>query len=187
MVMAVFLSQGTKAFNQYKKILRKNLNQPERMCKLRQLGLRNKALYEDETALYQALCRIVADIKQEVKVHGQSYYSYSGMLAFSEYLQSFLENFSQEGDRVVHRMQHASKAMVNAIQMLCLPRKKLNDTVKRKLLVNNDVIARFGSKEQQDMHRKNLKVSQERHESFFAELVDHFDQQLKLVPEYEQT
>jgi len=186
--MTIFMSQGVKAVNKYKKILRKNLSQPERMCKLKQLNLRNnKALYENEVQLYQALCRIVEDIRQEVKVRGQGYYSYSGLLAFSKYLQAFLKEYSQEGGRIVHRMQHASKAMVSAIQMLALPKKKLTETVKRKLLVFNDVIARFGSKEQQEMHQKNLKISQKKHESFFAELADHFGQQLELVPEYEQT
>ncbi|WP_053097947.1 hypothetical protein [Candidatus Coxiella mudrowiae] len=85
-----------------------------------------------------------------------SYYSYSEVGHFLQHLREFLENYEIENNHVIHRSQKASRALVQAIQLLTLPHNQLTEEIKEKLAHCNKVIATFGSEEQRKLQKITL-------------------------------
>src|SRR3990167_11150167 len=139
--MSIFSETMKKAISIYRQMLRKHLPQAERITKLYQLNLRNPQLYENEIALFHTGRAIIADIEKHMVNATGGYYSYSGVKNFAHYLKNFLSNYDIEGQHVIHRSQKASRALLEAIQLLTLPREKLTPEISEKLSECNRIIA----------------------------------------------
>src|SRR3989344_7257043 len=119
--MSIFSQTMKKSISIYRVMLRKHLSQVERVNKLQQLNLKNSQLYENDIALYHTGYAIVNDIEKNLDPLAHGYYAYSGVASFAGYLKTFLQNYTIEGTQVIHCSQKASRALVQAIQLLTLP------------------------------------------------------------------
>ncbi len=176
--MSIFSETMKKGISIYRSMLRKYLPQAERVNKLQQLNLKNPQLYENEIALFHTGYTIVNDIEKNLADATNGYYSYSGVSSFAHYLKSFLTNYEIEGQHVIHRSQKASRALVQAIQLLSLPPNKLTEEIADKLSQCNSVIASYGSKEQCELHHNTLQNTirrqQEQNTAFYRSVLHNF-------------
>lgn len=181
--MSTFSEAMKKTINIYRSMLRKYLPQAERVNKLHELNLKNPQLYENEIALYHTGYAIISDINKNLNKSRSGYYSYSGVGTFGEHLKKFLEDYEVNGNGVIHRSQKASRALIQAIQLLTLPREKLTPDVSSQLAKCNEVIAKYGSEEQQELHKTTLRNTirkyQERNTSFYRSVLNNFQQQMQ--------
>lgn len=176
--MSIFSETMKTAISIYRGMLRKHLPQDIRLSKLNALNLKNPELYENEVALYHTGHSIVLDIERSVDRSVGGYYSYSGVKHFADHLKTFLNHYELDGDCVVHRSQRASRALLQAIQLLTLPREKLTPEVANELTQCNEVIAQYGSEEQKELHKstlqKTIRHQQEQNTSFYRSVLTHF-------------
>ncbi|HLD16889.1 MAG TPA: hypothetical protein VJB02_04150 [Coxiellaceae bacterium] len=173
--MSMFSDTVLKAIGDYRQLLRRHLpDTSERKEKLEILGLNQGISSADEALLYQIAHRIVKDIEENLDNHSRGYYAYSGVRKFAEYLRSFLEDYAVQGEGVVHCMQQASRALLQAIQLLTLPGDKLSNVVADQLTECGEIIANYGSSEQQESYRTALQQHQRENENFYGSLLRHF-------------
>ncbi len=181
--MSVFAETMKKSISIYRQMLRKHLPQAERVTKLHQLNLKNPQLYENDVALFHTGYALVNDIEKNLIGATHGYYSYSGVHNFAHYLKGFLNSYEIEDGSVIHRSQKASRALVEAIQMLTLPREKLGDEIAEKLAECNDIIANFGSGEQRELHKitlqNTIRKQQEQHTSFYRSILQNYQKKLQ--------
>ena len=181
--MSIFSETMKKTINIYRSMLRKYLPQAERVNKLNELNLKNPQLYENEVALFRTGWAIINDIERHLDKSTYGYYSYSGVGSFASYLKNFLENYELDGNRVIHRSQKASNALIEAIQLLGLPKEKLTTEIADKLSKCNKVLATCGSEEQQELHKNTLRNAirkqHEQNSSFYRSILSNFQQQLQ--------
>jgi len=180
--MSVFSETMKKAINIYRGMLRKYLPQAERITKLHELNLKNPQLYENEIALFHTGHTIISDIKKNLNQSANGYYSYSGVSSFGEHLKAFLKNYEIEGSSVVHRSQKASRAIIQSIQLLTLPKDKLTSEIASRLSRCNEIIVKYGSEEQQDLHKSTLqntiRKQQQGNTSFYRAVLSNFQQKM---------
>lgn len=169
--MSIFSETMVQAISEYRALLRRNLNQVERMIKLQQLGLRDSDLYENELSLYQTGLAIVADIKKNMVSESPSYYAYSGVQQFCEHLCEYLSQYSIENDQIVHRTQKASRAVMNAVQWMSLPRERLDETMVKKFFECNKVVVLNGSKEQCELLLQTFSRQQMQNPGFYTRII----------------
>lgn len=183
--MSIFSETMKKTISIYRQMLRKYLPQAERVNKLQQLNLKNPQLYENDIALYHTGQAIVHDIEKNLDQSSYGYYAYSGVGSFATHLKTFLESYVIEGNHVIHCSQKASRALVQAIQLLASPREKLTEETAEKLAKCNAVIARFGSEEQRELHKSTLQNTIRRHQeqntAFYRAVLNNFHQRIQEV------
>lgn len=176
---SIFAQTIAKAISEYRALLRRYLPQADRMIRLARLNLKDSKIYESEVLLYQTAESIIKDIHENVYLPQQGYYSYSGIVMFAEYLKEYLDKYEIENNKVIHRAQKASRALVQSIQLLTLPANRLSDEIAHQLHQTNAIIAEFGSPEQQELHLNNLQQYRSVAEKFFNSIIDHFKQCLQ--------
>src|SRR5579864_7513528 len=173
--MSIFAETMTKAIGDYRFLLRRHLSQSERMAKLHEFKLRDSDTYETDLALYQTAKTIVVDIEENMKTPNQSYYSYSGIQQFCDYLKNYLENYHIENGRVVHRAQKASRALIKAIQLSALTHDRVNDRIEKELFDCNKTVVGFGSQEQWELQMQTLSRQKENNPGFYTHIIAHLE------------
>ena len=172
---SIFSETIKKAIGDYRYLLRRHLTQSERMTKLQKLNLKSMVIYRSDVSLYQVAERIIIDMEENMTNTAQSYYSYSGIRQFCQYLREYLDDYIVESDKVVHRARKASCALLQAIQLIATPSDGLNDAVAEQLFDCNQVVANFGSVEQWDLHVQALKRQQVLNPGFYTRIIAHFE------------
>lgn len=178
--MSIFAETVSRAISDYRRILRRNLNQTERLRKLEALRLKDPNLFDSDVNIYQAAWAIIHDIEETTQFDDSGYYAYSGIAKFSEYLKEYLDNYEIEANQVVHRAQKASRALLKAIQLVTMPRERLDETVLQQMLECNEMIAAYGSYEQRELHKQNLERQEECDQSFYGPIRQHFVERISL-------
>lgn len=173
--MTIFSETMIKAIKDYRFLLRRYLNQADRMTKLRELKLRDRSIYKDDLALYKTGLAIIADIENNMSVLNQSYYSYSGIDQFCAYLKEYLDNYYVENNQVVHCARKASRALLVAIQLTGMSREKLDDSAAKQLFDCNKIVITFGSREQQDLQLQTLARQQANNPGFYTRIIAHLE------------
>lgn len=174
--MTIFSETIKKAISDYRFLLRRYLNQAERMAKLQKLNLRNASTYASDLSLYNTAKAIVADIEENMLgVDAQGYYFYSGIQKFCEYLKEYLNDYVVEGDQVVHRARQASRALLQAIQLVGMPRERLDESVAKRLFDCSQVVVGCGSVEQLDLYTQTLDRQQVQNPKFYSRIIAHFE------------
>lgn len=176
---SLFAETVTKAISVYRQLLRRYLPQVQRVRKLAQLKLKDPSTYETEVSLYHAAKLIVKDIEDNMEIPEQGYYSYSGIATFCDYLKEYLSKYEIEGNQVAHRAQRASRALIQAIQLVGLPTQRLDDSIAKKLKHCNEIIANFGSDEQHRLHISTLERQRCINEDFYGVIIENFKQQMQ--------
>ena len=173
--MSLFAQTMTKAIGDYRLLLRRYLEQADRMGKLQKLRLRDAGTYESDVNLYKVGQDIVIDMENNMSTDGRGYYSYSGIRQFCAYLKEYIANYHLEEDRVVHRAQKASGALLLAIQLTALPSDKLTEEVHQKLIDCNKTVVTLGSREQCELQRETLSAKKVDNSIFYAGILTHFE------------
>ena len=176
--MSIFSETMVKAIADYRLLLRRYLNQVDRMTKLRALNLKDPDLHESDIALYHAGEAIIADMEENMVTHVHGYYAYSGIQEFCNYLKEYLSNYFIENEQVVHRAQKASRALLESIQLTTLPREKLSDQIAKQLLQCNKTVVVMGSKEQCELQLEVLTRQQSQNPGFYTRIIAHLESML---------
>lgn len=176
--MSIFTETIARAISDYRYLLRRNLPQSERVAKLQALELRDPELYEDEIRMYRTALMIVSDIEENMDTKEKNYYSYSGIGKFSRYLREYLDNYEIENGKLIHKAQKASRAMIEAIQLISLST-SFDDELRKKLIDCNKIVLSFGSSEQQELYKSNLEQHAMRNEDFFAPIIYDLNKRLQ--------
>jgi len=145
-----------------------------------ELGLKRKILKaDDEVGVYLKAQNVVAALSLWTRNEASIGHWYSGIDEFCQHLKSILEDYQIENNQVVHTSQKASRAMVEAIQLMNLPNSRLNPTIAHKLDLCGQIIAEHGTREQQEMFSKALKNYQHSDINFFLPLLRNFEKYLQ--------
>lgn len=169
----IFVETIARAISDYRFLLRRHLGQAERRQKLAELNLKDPTIFDSPVKLYEVANQIVEDIRRNVETP-QSYYAYSGIAEFGKYLQDYLSKYEVEDGRLVHSAQKASKAMIEAIQLIALPEQRLTSDIADKLNHCSNAVIQYGSEEQIDMYEGTLEQKLITHRDFFTPIYDYF-------------
>lgn len=184
--MPIFAETISKAINNYRYLLRRHLTQAERITKLQSLRLKDPETYSSDMSLYRTAVRIIKDIEENIGIPEQGYYSYSGIGKFCDYLKEYLSNYEVENGHLVHRAQKASRAMLEAIQLISLS-DNFDDPLKKKLIDCNKIVVAFGSNEQQELFKLNIERQITRNPDFLEPVLDDLERRLHAVESKNQS
>lgn len=175
--MLTFSHTILKLLNEYKSILKKQLPQQQAWtAKVQALGLKRKILkYDDEITLYRKALAVVDDLELRIKNETDIPAWHSGLEKFGQFLKETLAEYQIENNKVVHTSQQASRAIVEAFQLMQTPNATFNSIIERKLDQCGQTIARYGSQAQQDMFSNALKEYQCNDVNFFLRLSTNFE------------
>ncbi len=175
---SVFAEKIIQYVSDYRLLLRKSLNQVERMNRLKALELKSVSIYSDETTLFNTAWKIVEDIETNGNIPDQGYYSYSGLEKFREELKTYISEFAICDDRIIHRNQHTSNLLLEVIQMVSSPGFQHTEHLQDKLLECNKSIVRYGSDDQKQLYFGCLERLSSINRAIFTPVLDHFSEQL---------
>jgi len=87
-----------------------------------------------------------------------------------------LVNYEIDGERVVHRAQRASRAILEAIQIINgKPAHVLNNTIKEQVYNCHNIIVNYGNDKQLEVYRANLLKLKPNAPLFYTDLLRNFD------------
>ncbi len=177
--MLPFDKKILKLLNDYKLILRKHVARQEWAKKIHALGLKRKQLrMDDEIKLYHKAHKVVEDIMSWTDNANNTASWYSGIDEFCQHLKNVLAEYQIDNDKILHTSQYASRAMVEAIQIMKMPHARLTLALAEKLDACGQIIAHHGTREQQEIFTKSLKNYQHADINFFMPLVQNFEKYL---------
>ena len=178
--MSVFSDTLLKILNNYKIILKKNLSSKKKTLKFAALGLKRQQLKQASDALlYSTAQRVLEDIEQSMEFPDSSMSSsHCGLHEFYKHLKNTLADYSMDQDVVVHAKQQSSRALVNAIQLIILAKDKPEAAMASKLDQCGLILAKLGSKEQQEKLAYALTLHKEHNTDFFLPLLHNFERYL---------
>jgi hypothetical protein len=182
--MSIFIQTMTKAITDYRQILRRYLSSQERILKVKQLRLKDPAIFKSDVLLFKTAQSIIDDIENNVKVPNEGYYSYHGITKFCAYLKQYLSNYEQSGQGIVHKAQKAANAMIKVIQVFSLPDDQLSDEVIVELKEFATVIASCGSVEQRQLFRNSLVRQCEYAPGFYGDILQYYDEEMTAYHSY---
>ncbi len=176
MYLSIFAETIITAIKDYRSYLRKTMKQADRMNKLSELHLKEINAYSGDVALYNKANEIVADIEKNLEIPEQGYYSYSGIEKYCLYLKNYLKDYAIENDKLVHKAQFASRAILEAIQMVNgKPAHTLTEQIKQDMLMCQETIAKYGNQEQYTLYVNNIETLKSNAPLFFTDLLRHFN------------
>lgn len=177
--MTIFAQTMSKVIGDYRSLLRRHLNQVERMNKLQKLHLKESDTYASDFNLYKTGWAIVEDIETNIAIitgkKDGGYYFYSGIGQFCSHLKQYLNNYHLEGARVVHRAQKASRATLQVIQLVALPAERLTEMVHQQLMECCKIAATFGSREQCALLRQTLMENKANNPKFYTDIITYLE------------
>lgn len=173
---SMFAKTAAKGISVYRQMLRRYLSTNERAQKLADLNLKDPAIYEDDALLYQTALNIVVDIEKNMDTSDEGYYAYSGIGQFCQDLRDFLNSYIVENGEVIHKAQKASRSLILAIQIMALPDHQLDARAESQLKHCAEIVAEYGSDEQQEMYHKSLSEHTEINNGFYLPLLQHYEQ-----------
>ena len=178
MTMSLFAQTVAQSISDYRLYLRKSkdVDQASRVAKLTKLNLKDVNVYSDDVVLFNTAQSILSDIRETIDIPEQGYYSYSGIAKFYQFLNDYLVNYEIDGERVVHRAQRASRAILEAIQIINgKPAHVLNNTIKEQVYNCHNIIVSYGNDKQLEVYRANLLKLKPNAPLFYTDLLRNFD------------
>ncbi len=173
--MSTFTDTLLQAVSDYRQLLKRHLKPAQRKAKLQELGLDVNFVSFDEIALYKLGQKIAVDLNNSFGLGVQGYYTYSGVQRFNEYLSAYLNEFDIEEDRLVHRKQQVSRALLHVIQLVSMSGHQLNLNAHEKLSHCGRVIAAYGSSEEHQRFKATLDRVKELDHHIHSHLVREFE------------
>lgn len=174
--MRVFTEVVRKALNDYKQILKRSLPDDERNQKLEELGLlRRDLMLANDAVLYQKATNVIKDIQRQLRRNETTPAWYSGLDEFCYFLENELKQYCLDKNKVLHIAQQASRSLIDAIQLMSLPNTKLDDIVAEQLQRANQLLMRYGSKEQITQLKDVYRAHKTRNLNFFLPLLKQLE------------
>ena len=171
-----FSQIAIKLLTDYKNLLKKQLNPTESAKKLVQSGL-DKRFPRRDPELYRLLVKVIKKANQDEN-NIPSRLRYSGIDHFIQHMKSVLDNYRLEDGQVIHGAQTASRAMIEAIQLIPLPESRLTESIAAKLDKCAKMIAIYGVDEQKKIFMNSIKTHLPRQTDFFLPLLNKFREHL---------
>lgn len=169
--MSIFADTMLKAISDYRSLLRRHLDQADRVRKLNALKIRGNFYYENDVDLYTIGYSIIKDIERSFSHTGRGYYAYSGVRRFSDHLKEYLDQYIViDSTQVIHCGQHSAKSLLSAIQLISLPASRLSRDADNKLRQLIDIIFNYGTEKQQIDIMGALELGLLKAEDFFGPL-----------------
>jgi hypothetical protein len=174
MLDSMFVETMSRAISDYRQILKKYLTPAERAAKMAELRLKDPTIFYDEPTLFQVVQDILSDIEKNIRVPNEGYYSYYGIIRFSKFLREYVDNYTVEGDIVIHKAQKASNLLLKIIQLLSLPGEQLTESIAEQVLASHAQIIELSSKEQLTIYNNTLERLSEKNKPFYRKIVHDF-------------
>ena len=175
---SMFVETMSRAISDYRQILKKYLAPGQRASKIAELRLKDPTIFDDEPVLYQVVQDILRDIEKNIHVPNEGYYSYYGIARFAKFLREYVDNYTIEGETVIHKAQKASNLLIKIIQLLSLPGEQLTESIAREVIAAHPLIIELSSKEQLSIYNNTLERLSEKNKSFYRKIVHDFRERL---------
>jgi hypothetical protein len=172
MLDSMFVETMSRAISDYRQILKKYLTSEQRASKIAELRLKDHTIYDDEPTLFQVVHDILKDIEKNIKVPNEGYYSYYGIVRFAKFLREYIDNYTLEGNIVIHKAQKASNLMLRIIQLLSS--EDFNDNISQQVIAAHPLLIELSTKEQLIIYRNALKKFEEKNKKAYRKVIDDF-------------
>lgn len=174
MLDSMFVETMSRAISDYRQILKKYLTPDQRSAKMTELRLKDPTIFESESVLYHVVQNILQDIEKNIRVPNEGYYSYYGIVRFAKFLREYVDNYTVDGDAVVHKAQKASNLLLKIIQLLSLPPDQLTEGVASQVMAAHPAIIELSTKEQLNIYNNTLGRLSEKNKSLYRRIVSDF-------------
>lgn len=171
---SMFVETISRAISDYRQILKKYLTPEQRSAKIAELRLKDPTIFDDEPALFQVVHDILNDIEKNIRVPNEGYYSYYGIARFAKFLREYVDNYTVEGNTVVHKAQRSANLLIKIIQLLSLPMEQLNEGIAQQVIDAHPLIIELSSKEQLAIYNNTLERLSEKNKLFYRKIVHDF-------------
>jgi hypothetical protein len=171
--MSPFASKIRQLINQYKRILKRHLSASTYLLKVKTLHIKRKELKNaTDVDLFHISNRVLYDIETWLSNQGIAACEYSGIDEFYRHMKSYTNTFRVDDDKILHSDQQASRAIVESIQLLCLP---FNEKNSLRLMNNISLMRRIGAYELLDklsiaLYKKNTET-----DNLFQPIIQFFE------------
>lgn len=126
-VMSPFADNIRKLITQYKQILKRHLPARAFSTKINALQIKRTQLkHASDVELFHTIDRIIYEIESWQANKNIASSEYSGLDEFRDHIKTFIRNYAVKDNRVINRCQHASRTLVECIQLLSMPQNKEN-------------------------------------------------------------
>ncbi|GEM_PF-1869098 len=174
MLDSMFVETMSRAISDYRQILKKYLTPAQRSAKIAELRLKDPTIFDDEPALYNTVQEILRDIEKNIQIPNEGYYSYYGIIRFAKFLREYIENFTVDGDVVIHKAQKASNVLIKIIQLLSLPDEQLSEKIAQQVIESHPLIIELGSKEQLAIYGNTVSRLSEKNNNLYRKIANDF-------------
>ena len=169
--METFSEFVLRSISDYKLFVRKNFSAREAAAKIKALGLkRTQIRNSDDLHLYAVAAKIIDELEKHVDQQERSNKStcYFGADEFLRHLKSVVSEYCIEDGVVIHVSRAASRAMIEAIQLVTLPEHKFTLEILEKLNKCINLVAKHGNMEHIMLLNNAIKKNKEKYHLFFC-------------------
>ncbi len=166
--MSPFIENIRKIITQYKQILKRHLPAKAFASKIKLLQIKRTQLkYATDVDLFNTVDRILYEIESMHANKNVASSEYSGLDEFRDHIKNIIVNYEIKDNKVINRCQHASRTLVESVQLLKRP---MDGKTIEQLKSNIIHLKRHGHEEEfQKLNRalKKLKITEitEHHET----------------------
>jgi hypothetical protein len=170
----VFKDMALKALGDYRKLVSRYVEKNEASVLLKKMDVARPRKSDSDMELMLTLIKIRTWLEEKIQSHPKGYYSYSGIEQYRLFLDEFLNQYQILSNRVVHKAQKASSAMLNIIQITGAPKASLGDETANRLINFCQELILFGSREQKLQVHALLNTKCEDYAVFFAPILQDY-------------
>lgn len=169
--METFSEFVLRAVSDYKLFVRKNFPAREAADRIKALGLKRMQLRNtDDLHLFAVGAKIIDELEKYVAKQERTVTTvcYFGASEFLRHLKSTINEYCVEDGNVIHVDRAASRAMIEAIQLVTLPEHKFTLEILEKLNKCINLVAKYGSMEHIALLNNAIKKNKKNITYFFA-------------------
>lgn len=160
-----------RTISDYKLFVRKNFSAREAAAKIKVLGLKRMQLRNsDDLHLFAIGTKIIDELERYVNNQDRTVTNtcYFGADEFLRHLKSIMSEYCIEDGKVIHTSKAASRAMIEAIQLVTLPEHQFTLEILEKLNKCINLVAKYGSMEHITLLNSAIKKNKKNITYFFA-------------------
>ncbi|MBS0349613.1 MAG: hypothetical protein JSR33_00260 [Proteobacteria bacterium] len=172
MLDSMFVETMSRAISDYRLILKKYLSPEQRVSKIAELRLKDPTIYDDESTLFQVVQNILSDIEKNIRVPNEGYYSYYGIVRFAKFLREYIDNYTLEGNVVIHKAQKASNLLLKIIQLLST--EDFTDNISQQVITLHPLLFELSTKDQVLIYKNTLKKFEDRNKKAYRKVIEDF-------------
>lgn len=170
-----FSEKIMKLLVQYRRLIKRQLPAAHYKSKINELGIQRQALRnQNEINLFHIALAVAQELQSLLKSTTQSASWYSGIDEFYQHLQNTIDDYCIEDNKVVHKAHLASRASVEAIQLLTFNNEQVDSPFTERLTHCASVIAKYGTQEQRKLFNNALRKQLADDQPVLKHLEHHF-------------